>query len=144
MISGETKGKKEWSPDFVLSCFRWSVVKIIKFKKIDTRPRVKEEPFSDLISDSNQMGKIITEAYYNNQFFAKINCKNQIQCRSKQSKLSALKKTDIGRTLVDKSNHVRQHALNFRQNVYFVKWLEINLLMIPCCYIYIYNIQNLR
>ena len=90
------------------------------------------------------MGKIITEAYYNNQFFAKINCKNQIQGRSKQSKLSALKKTDIGRTLVDKSNHVRQHALNFRQNVYFVKWLEINLLMIPCCYIYIYNIQNLR
>ena len=68
------------------------------------------------------MGKIITEAYYNNQFFAKINCKNQIQiCRSKQSKLSALKKTDIGRTLVDKSNHVRQHALNFRQNVYSVK-----------------------
>ena len=54
--------------------------------------------------------------------FARTNCINQIQiCRSKQSKLSALKKTDIGRTLVDKSNHVRQHALNFRQNVYSVK-----------------------
>ena len=33
-----------------------------------------------------------------------------MQCRSKQSKLSALKKTYIGRTLVDKSNHVQQHA----------------------------------
>ena len=65
-----------------------------------------------------------------------------MQCRSKQSKLSALKKTYIGRTLVDKSNHVRQHALNFRQNVYSVKQLEINLLMIPCCYIYIFTLSK--
>ena len=67
-----------------------------------------------------------------------------MQCRSKQSKLSALKKTYIGRTLVDKSNDVQQHALNVRQNIHCVKWLKINLLMNPCCYIFIYNIQNLR
>ena len=60
-----------------------------------------------------------------------------MQCRSKQSKLSALKKIYIGRTLVDKSNHVQQHALNVRQNIYCVKQLKINLLMIPCCYIYL-------